>query len=173
MLTQWLQRLKARLAHRRQPPALQDPPEAPASRLPTADAVREIAAQAPLFCGLYEPLYQLAQGNPLSREAVWDEWRVRATHKELQRLLAVLTAYGQQPPAQAAGALLPLLEEAGIQREPDGQLLVDERTALRYGMLDGSDLTPGAAAQVLAPAWRQGDIILERGVLLPMTEERP
>lgn len=170
---QWLQRLRAHLARRRTPPAAQEVADAPATRLPTAGAAQELAAQAPLFCGLYEPLYQLAQENPRSREAVLGEWRTRAEHKGLQRLVAVLTAMSRQPPSQAAGALLPLLEQAGIQREPDGPLLLDEAAALRYGMLGGSGLVPGTTAQVLSPAWRQGELILERGILLPMTEERP
>lgn len=140
-----------------------------------AAGLRERASS---FVGLYEPVYQVSRGAVEFRDSVFGEWCLRVENLELddtfsQVFLALFSSaetWERKATIQRAAFLLSCFEKAEILRDTQRSLTADPATGNWYSALDGEDLLPGERLKVKKPCWRQGDKLMERGLVVRKAE---
>jgi hypothetical protein len=125
------------------------------------------------FIGLYEPVYQVAQGNLGIKISAFGEWCLRVenlgdSEKFKTTFLESFSDFRQWDDAQFvynAKRILEGIYQAGIIREDHSEITIDEMTYLRYAALDGRNLISGEVAEVFSPCWYCDTLILGKGIL--------
>lgn len=60
--------------------------------------------------------------------------------------------------------ILKAAELAGIKREENTEIILDEKSCEDYGNLDEDDFSPGDHISILAAAWYKNNVLLEKGL---------
>jgi hypothetical protein len=137
-----------------------------------AAAGNEFSSYARRFEGLYERLYQAAQGGtPDKAERVLQEWERKLMRFDLPAALAVwkvIDSRAQEPDKsrQRAGDWLSMLFSWGVQRDSVTEVPNNESTAILYSRVDAEEDTaaaPPEKLQVMVPCWTWGNSVVERG----------
>jgi len=132
----------------------------------------EFRANAQVFSGLYEPLYTMCDRGRFRKGLVGD-WYDRTAHMQNAPAYGTVwvgklrdyETWEQDEGVRQMKELLCFVQGCGIQRDGTQRLTVDETTYARYHMAEGERLERGRQARVVAPFWRIGSTILEKGVI--------
>ena len=128
--------------------------------------------EAPVFCGLYSGLHLVTVGKAKKPEKILREWCQRTHYKWEDKQADVLCMRHLKPAVESgdgealakwAKLLLAAAELAGVTRGAQGRITLTEESACAYEDWEGSDIYPEDEVEILAPAWYQNDVLLEKG----------
>lgn len=131
-----------------------------------------LSEKADVFTGLYAGLERVAAGRARKPANVLREWRTRTRYQWEGQSIQEITDQCLSPLdennmpdecAKWARLLLQAAEAAGIEKDPAGALVLDERTATAYTEWDGTDLYMEDTVEVLTPAWYLNGKVIEQG----------
>lgn len=136
--------------------------------------------RAETFVGLYEPVYQVSRGAVEFRKSVFGEWCLRVENLQLddgfsREFLALFSnaeEWDKKDTVQRAAFLLSCFEGMDILRDTRRAITADDDTSNWYSSLDGEDILPGDQLKVKKPCWRQGNTLMERGLVLKSAGEQ-
>lgn len=124
-----------------------------------------------VFCGLFNGMYELSQGRMKRKKSVLNEWYGRVKNRldadaleaADEKIKPLIAEELPDETKQIAGKILKAAELAGIRREANAELILDEKNFEDYGNFDGEDFSPGDSISILAAAWYKNDVLLEKG----------
>lgn len=141
--------------------------------------LRTNAAQ---FEGMYEPVYSISSGKHQMQQEVFAAWneRVNACEDDTGFKAVFAEKFGKyyewgkkknkfkQKKAnkiygKKAKKLVKLFFKAGLVRELEVFIVGDEKNAGCYELVGGGDVQSGITYEVLAPYWRLGNDVLDKG----------
>lgn len=130
------------------------------------------------FVGLYEPVYQVSRGAVRFGVTVFGEWCLRVENLELDddfshvflALFSNVEIWDEKITVRRAAFLLSCFEGAGILRDPRKTFTADPSTGNWYSSMDGEDVMPGNRLKVKKPCWKQGEKLMERGIVTQAVE---
>ena len=138
-----------------------------------------LTVRADVFIGLYEPVYQVSRGAVEFRKSVFGEWCLRIENLQLNddfsrvflALFSNAEGWEKKVTIQRAAFLLSCFESAEILRDERRTIIADDDTSNWYSSLDGEDILPGDKLKVKKPCLKQGDNLMERGLIVKSTGE--
>lgn len=133
----------------------------------------EFISNAEAFCGLYEPVYRLAQGKRRAKTGVFADFYVRVNNlsgaEELIEFwnsnFSDYEAWDEVQNALKAQELLRFFNECGAARDNSSEITIDNSTYKKYSTEDGEIIESGLSAKVILPCWYLRDFILEKGII--------
>ena len=122
---------------------------------------RQFIAVQEKFFGIYENLYLVAQAGGDTPQCNLTDWDIRMEElsgaPDLVRLWKALRGH----PAE----FLAFVMDCGVQRDGRKTIEAGSETRYSYFLSDGTPLEPGRTYAVLLPCWKNGTVLLERGIL--------
>lgn len=113
------------------------------------------------FYGIYENLYNQVY-NKSKNEAIdlldWDS-RISLLDNSVD-LQALWNDMKLSPES-----FLAFIEQCGVSRDEQSQIVASESTRYEYIEFDGKDIIVNETYKVIKPCWRNGDLLLEKGVI--------
>jgi hypothetical protein len=136
-------------------------------------AVSEMAANASVFIGLYEPMRMIRDGQLKFGEGVFTDWDVRVCNTEDAPALAAhwngnfsgFKNWKETEYAKKAGELLEFAKMAGIVRGEETEVTVEKSIFRLYFVKNSVPIDPGTLAKVETPYWMAGKNVLEKGII--------
>ncbi|MBR6164387.1 MAG: hypothetical protein IKQ45_00485 [Clostridia bacterium] len=137
-----------------------------------------LRTNAKLFNGLYAGLVRVGSGNAKTPQKALKEWYDRTRFKwedgEITKLCEkslcpVIERSNPDECASWAGLLLKAAEAAGLQREEEKHLVLNEQNANSYTEWNGKELYVGDTVEVMLPAWYQNGELIEQGICTLLT----
>lgn len=137
-----------------------------------------LRTRAGSFVGLYEPVYQVSRGAVKFGVSVFGEWCLRVENLELDNefshvflaLFSNAEAWDEKITVQRAAFLLSCFEKAEILRDTQNTFTANTATGNWYSSMDGEDIMPGDCLKVKKFCWRQGEKLMERGLVTRKTK---
>lgn len=126
------------------------------------------------FSGIYEALYQIADGTSEDTLAVIADWNSRIEQiKDCPNLTNYWESLFESPQRlskdqlqqNAKNVLGNIVFACGITRDENSDCVVEENTYQRYHPIHGAELIIGENLKVVMPCWQFNTIILEKGIL--------
>ena len=134
-----------------------------------ADVLR---TNASTYVGLFSGLWRVKDGKTKKARSVFVEWDARTRYSLAHTPAGKVCQWALHPLIKGAaselytkwaGLLLRAAEQAGIERESETEIVLNETSALAYIEWDGEALYCGDRAEVISPAWYQNGHVLEQG----------
>jgi len=150
-------------------PSISEKPTVDVSKIPS-----EFSKCAKYFIGIYEALYQVADGSSEDELAVLADWNNRIeqikdcpnfTNYWYSHFDSYKTLSQQELQNNATDILKNIIFECGINRDKQLECIVDENTSQRYYAMQGAELIIGDNLKIAMPCWQLDSIILEKGIL--------
>lgn len=143
-----------------------------------AKLIPEFAQCAKNFEGVFEALYQVADGTSENAVAVIADWNLRVKQiKDCPNFTkywhSVFGTYKNLPQKELQSSTEEFIKNvvfaSGISRDTNKECVVDPTTAQKYHAINGAELIAGANLRVAMPCWQLGTVILEKGILINIT----
>jgi len=140
-----------------------------------AKLISEFAQCAKIFEGVFEALYQVADGTSENAIAVIADWNLRVKQiKDCSNLTNywnnVFGAYKnmtrKELQSSAENFIKNVVFATGISRDTNKECIVNPTTAQKYHAINGAELIEGAKLNVAMPCWQLGEVVLEKGILI-------
>ena len=149
---------------------------------PIQTGLRENAAS---FAGMYEPVFAVCVGKNQKQEDVFAAWNTHVTGCEDEAFKLLFAKefgdyekWGKKGKKQKlnekkadkiykkkAAKLVKYFTKAGIRRETETFIVGKEGDDVMYELAGGGQIQPGVTYEVLAPYWRYGDTVLDKGAV--------
>lgn len=139
----------------------------------TAVAQEEFRNKVEKFSGAYEAIYQVANGTSTTANEVLADWNTRIHYlnscPNVQKLWSFLfTGYENlltEQQAQNAKSFVDFLFSAGIERDNQSEIIIDNATRFKYYTLNNEEFVIEQKMKVMLPCWSIDDKVLEKGIL--------
>lgn len=126
---------------------------------------------AKLYSGLYSSLSKVSEGSAKKKRRVFSEWYKRTIYNiddemikaECEKTIKSLSESEEGEHEHYADLLLSAAKQAGIIRDTNHEITLDEKTAPAYISWDGEDLYIDDKVEIIASAWYKDGIVLEQG----------
>ena len=149
-----------------------------AEPIDNAQLISEFAQCAKNFEGVFEALYQVADGTSENAIAVIADWNLRVKRiKDCPNLTnywnSVFGAYKNMSQKELQSSAEEFIKNvifaSGISRDTNKECVVDQTTDQKYHAINGAELIAGAHLKVAMPCWQFGAVVLEKGILINIT----
>ena len=143
-----------------------------------AKLISEFAQCAKIFEGVFEALYQVADGTSENAIAVIADWNLRVKQiKDCPNLTnywsSIFGTYKNLPQKELQSSaeifIINVVFATGISRDTNKECIVGPATAQKYHAINGAELIEGAKLNVAMPCWQLGEVVLEKGILINIT----
>lgn len=113
------------------------------------------------FYGIYENLYIQVENKSKNETVDLLDWDSRISLLDNSTDFQALWNDMKLSPE----LFLAFIEQCGVSRDTQSHIVANESTRYEYIEFDGKDIIVNMTYKVIKPCWRNGDVLLEKGVI--------